>query len=317
MSGFVANLQTVFNQHQALFSVAGLGQFHLLDRAQDGHRGVLRIDHEGVTGAHEAVRHDVDSAEVRNIHVGSANDLSLLASRNVAEAGRDAGEGRSGLLVERANHEHLGRTARSPHLSDHVLEERFSERTLRTVGTGRNASVVRAVRSLVDVGLHPRRQAGGAASGGGVTSNRRLVGEQGALHVTLQFRTQLGELIGQFRTTAGLVQSFQSAGDHDVLGADLGVVTDASGRVHSGERRNVVTFQSGVRSRSSGEAIGLPFEVGVLDILAADVRDERGLFRRDVIDHIRQVFTNTNRRIAGEGVCYNCHDSNSLNEFVQ
>ncbi len=84
-------------------------------------------------------------------------------------------------------------------------------------------------------------------------------------------------------------------------------VADAAGRVHGGERRNVVAFQRGVRSRSSGQAVGLPFEVGVLDVLAADVRDERGFFRRDVVDHIRQVFTDTDSRIAGESICNNSH----------
>ena len=148
--------------------------------------------------------------------------------------------------------------------------------------------------------------------GGGVTSVGSLRGKQRGFHIALQFRTVLRHLIGEFRATASLVHAFQGTGDHNRLAANLRVVPKAGSWRHSSEGGDIITFKCRVGRGSRRQRIRLPLEKRVFHVHTRGVGLERGFFRRDVIDHIRQVFTDAFGIIAREGIC---NDSHSLFPF--
>ena len=142
MSLLGTDLEAVFHDNHALLSIARLRQDFRTEVTEVAHRSVFRIDNVAVAFRLEAVWNNVHSAEVGHINVSRTNDLSLLASRNVAEASCDAGEAGDHALVERANHENLGITTLSPHSLNDLLQDGFRERTSRTSDRSRGRIAV-------------------------------------------------------------------------------------------------------------------------------------------------------------------------------
>ena len=143
-----------------------------------------------------------------------------------------------------------------------------------------------------------------------------MVSQSRRFDVTLQFGAFLGQLIGDFRTAAGFVQLFQGTRNQDVFTADLGVVGQTVSSDSGGERGDVVAFNNGVVGNGGGQFVNLPFINGVGGGTTANVAGERGVFRRDVVNDIGEVFADALRVITRVGVGNSSH-VNSLKSEVR
>ena len=309
MRSFGVHLQAPLHEDHALLGIAGLRKLFGGERTEEGNACVLRIKHESITLTLEAVRDNAHISEIGNVDISRADDGRGTVADHFLTDFRDTGKARHALLVDRADHQDLRRTASRPHLLDDALEDRLRERAkvgIHSIRTRRvrlrGVARVVTANALVGVGLQERQERAGATKRGrdaSRASGGRLVRQHDRLHVALQLSRTLGELVGQLRTTASLVHRLERAREDDGLAADLRVVAHTDGRGRLVERRDVVTFDLRVGSRGSGKGVGLPLEERVLDVLAANVAHERGLFRRDVIDNIRERLADT---LGGKGI---------------
>src|SRR5215470_18258538 len=99
----------------------------------------------------EAVGHDLEAAEVGLVYIDRGHDLLAV---DVLDRRGTAGEARERLLVEAADHDHVGLAAGVPDRLQHGLEVRLGKRALRAVDPragavgGRRIGTTRAFRRI-------------------------------------------------------------------------------------------------------------------------------------------------------------------------
>ena len=270
------------------------------------------------TRNHLRVRDDRQVAEVRLVHVGSADDGKLAFARLrrsvVDTIDRDARERREvHLLTRRAESNRRLAAVLERRLHD-GLDLRFSEGSLsaisrrhRQASAGRKAAV-RARCATGHVGRVPGLSRAGLTRGRGVARDRSGVrAEQNKLHIALEFRRALFHLQAEFRTAAGLQNNVIGLRDHNALVGNLAEVCHAGGR---GRRREgvVVTFKLRIRG-GGGESVRLPFDLDVGRLGTPNHGHAGRVFRGNAVNLVQKQFADADRGIRSVGAGCDSHRS--------
>src|SRR5262245_49446019 len=304
--------QCVFRQHLPALGIAGARERdgdHLAP-VEIGDRPHLRLQHERVARAHEAVGHDLEHAEVAIVELHRGDDLLRLGVLGRRGA---AGEGRERLLVEAADHDAVGLAARVPDRLQHALELVLLERALAAVGAGAGAVRRRRVHArgaLRRVGLDPGQHRGELARGRAFRARGLgLVGaDQDRLHVALELEALEHFLVLELVVAAGVLDRTLGAGHADDLVRDLAEVAEPDGgRDRDGD--SVVTFELGVSGIDRGERLCLPFVIDGGRLLALARGHERGVGGIDAVDDVGQIFSVADGVVGGERCCFDSHGS--------
>ncbi len=300
MSGFVTDFQGQLGKNLSLLAITSLSQIVGLERTQVSKSSVLRIKHQSVTATHKAVRDDGDNTKVRLVQVSTSKDRHFARSVAVVAMLGKASKVRNNLLQSGRHNQEAGRSTRSKHLLNHILEHGLGEGTGRvSVNTGRDTdgrwvfTSSRGTRTFVGVGLDVRQKRTEFTGSRGVTSRLTLVGRDDGLNVTLEFGRSLGKLISLLRLTTSLVYGLQGARNLNSLLDDLGVVTN-TGRGAQGSGCRICALNGRIPRGGCGKRIRLPFMKHGSCFGLANRGHDRRILGADVIDNIREVFTGAN-----------------------